>query len=45
MYGQIHTALCKRFLNFLGEHPFGSNLRKGNFLQPVASGLDDLDLD
>ena len=48
MHRQIHTPLSQRLFNLLGEHPlrarFGPHLRKGPFLQPVAGGLDNLDL-
>jgi hypothetical protein len=45
VHSQVHTPLGQRLLNLLGKHPLRTDLRKGYLLQPVASSLDDLDLD
>src|ERR1700677_3981682 len=45
MNRQVHAPLGESFFNLLGEHPLRSDLGKGHLLEPVASGLDDLDLD
>ena len=43
MYGQIDRAGEQRLLDFLGEKPFRSHLRKRDVGDLVAGGLDDFD--
>src|ERR1700722_13477064 len=43
--GKIDAAFGQSFFDFLGEHTLGTDLRKGDFLQPVTGRLDDLDFD
>src|ERR1035438_1483985 len=45
MDGQVHTALSQCLLDLLGKHSFGADLGKGDLLQPITGGLDDLDFD
>ncbi len=45
VHGEIDAALGERLFDFLGEHALGADLGEGDFLQPVAGGLDDLDFD
>jgi hypothetical protein len=43
MDGQIDGVCLQRFFNLAGEHSLGADGRKGDVLQAVASGADDLD--
>jgi hypothetical protein len=45
MNGEIDAAGGERFLNLLGEHTLRANLGEGHFLQAVAGGFDDFDVD
>jgi hypothetical protein len=45
MYSEVHTPLPQCFLNFLGEHPLGTDFSKGNVKDLIASGFDDFDFD
>src|SRR5580658_4059821 len=43
--GEIDSPVSERLFNLFGEHALRADLLEGNILQPVAGGLDDLNLD
>jgi hypothetical protein len=45
VHGEIDATVGERLFNLHGEHAFGANLGKGDFLQAIAGGFYDLNFD